>query len=84
VATLAIDPTRAQYIKKQFGSMVGKTISQIRPLTEKECEGIYWSYEQEQDAFIVIFTDGSAFIPMADPEGNGAGFLFTCHTEAVS
>lgn len=66
---------RAALIEKEFGSLVGKTISEIRPLTEEECEAMGWYYKHEDLALVVIFSDGSAFIPMQDPEGNGAGFL---------
>ena len=41
-----------------------------------ECEGFGWDYERE-DAFVIVFTDGTALIPSQDPEGNGAGFIIT-------
>jgi len=66
---------RTKYIKRDYGSFVGKTVKTIRPLTKEECEDMAWEFEYEDYAVVVIFTDGSGFIPMADPEGNGAGFL---------
>ena len=76
----AID-TRADFIKKEFGSLVGKTIKTVRPLYKEECEDLAWEYDYEQEAMVIIFTDGTAVIPMQDPEGNGAGHLFLATTE---
>lgn len=75
--------TRADYIKREYGSLVGKTVKNIRPLTERECEDLGWEYKYSDEACVVIFTDGEAFIPMADPEGNGAGFLGLATVEKV-
>lgn len=66
---------KAKYIKRDYGSFVGKTIKEIRPLTKQECEDLAWEYDYEDYAVVVIFTDNTGFIPMADPEGNGSGFL---------
>lgn len=67
---------RKDYVHREWGSLVGKTVETVRPLTKSECEGFGWDYERE-DAFVVVFTDGTALIPSQDPEGNGAGHLFT-------
>jgi hypothetical protein len=75
--------TRADYIKREYGSLVGKTISRIRPLTEQECEDMGWEYKYSDEACVIIFTDGTCFIPMADPEGNSAGFLALATVEKV-
>lgn len=72
---------RAKYIKKEFGELVGKTIKGIRPLTEQECEDLAWEYTYERDAFVIIFTDNTAVVPMRDPEGNGAGHLLIADTQ---
>lgn len=66
---------RTDYLTKEYGDIIGKTVKRIRPLTEAECEDLSWDYDCEYEACVVVFTDGSAFIPMRDPEGNGAGFL---------
>ena len=66
---------KATYIARDYGKFVGKTIAKIRPLTFDECDDMAWDYDHEDYAVVVFFTDGTAFIPMADPEGNGAGFL---------
>ena len=71
-----------EYITNEFGAYIGKTIATIRPMTKKEVEDMAWSYDYDE-AFVIIFTDGSALIPSQDPEGNGAGFLFTADVTPV-
>jgi hypothetical protein len=66
---------RQRFIRKEWGSFVGKTIKEIRPLTQDECMFIGWEFRLEHYATAIVFTDGSAWIPMADEEGNSAGFL---------
>ena len=66
---------RKGYINNEFSSLVGKQIVKVRPLTPKECELLYWEWDHNSDAMVIIFSDDSCIIPMADPEGNGAGFL---------
>lgn len=75
---------KQKYITRDYGSFVGKTIKQIRPLTKEECEDMGWEFAYEDYAVVVIFTDNTAFIPMADPEGNGAGFLEAIKVEVVA
>lgn len=72
---------RIAYINKEFGSLKGKTIALIRPLTEAECRQFGWEYENNDDAMAMFFTDGTVIVPSADPEGNGAGFLFVIPSE---
>jgi len=64
----------SNFIEREFGSMVGKTIKEVRPLTEAEYEDLYW--HNNGQGFVVIFTDGTCFIPSSDAEGNAPGFLF--------
>lgn len=63
-----------RYITREYGWMVGKTIASIRPLTSSEIENMGW-YEGSEIAFVVMFTDGSWFVPMSDDEGNSSGAL---------
>ena len=62
------------YIETEFGELVGKTVKQVRPLHQEEYDEFCW--DNNGEGFIVIFTDNTCFIPSADPEGNGPGFLF--------
>jgi hypothetical protein len=67
---------RVAYVEKEWGELVGKTIKTVRPLTRTEAQEFYWEYENNYEAMVIIFTDGTIVVPSADPEGNGAGFLF--------
>lgn len=63
-------------ILREWGSLKGKTIQQVRPLTADELAAMDWdNYGNNQLALVVQFTDGSYIVPMSDPEGNSAGFL---------
>jgi len=51
----------------------GKTIKEVRYMTEQETQKSYW-YKRP---VVIIFTDGSYIIPMADDEGNDGGAMST-------
>ncbi len=57
--------------------LVGKTIKQIRYLTDQEQQEFDWL----DSAVVIIFTDGSWIIPMSDDEGNNAGAIQTSNPE---
>ena len=65
----------ANYIKMEYGSLVGKTVEQVRMLTDEEIEQFMWDGNYGAVPFVVFFTDGSFIIPSRDDEGNGAGTL---------
>lgn len=65
----------ARYIKTEYGSLVGKTVEQVRTLTDAELKQFMWDGGGSEVAFVVFFTDGSFIIPSRDDEGNGAGTL---------
>jgi hypothetical protein len=56
---------------------VGKTIKEVRGFTGQEIEEFAWEHVDAGQAVLITFTDGSTWIPSADPEGNGPGFIFT-------
>ena len=71
-----VDKERAEIITRDFGSMVGKTISRVRPMTQSECDAFGWEYNYGgYFPMVVVFSDGTGFVPMADPEGNSQGFM---------
>lgn len=72
---------RVKFIEREFGSLVGKTIAVVRPLSKAECDSFAWEYEFETEAMAIFFTDGTVVVPSQDPEGNGAGFLFVIPAE---
>lgn len=55
----------------------GKTIKEVRYMTEAETKQSYW-YKRP---VVIIFTDGSYIIPMADDEGNDGGAMSTSDKE---
>jgi len=58
-------------------TIVGRTITGIRQLTEEECKQIWGMPASMSDIPLVIqLDDGSELIPSSDPEGNGVGALF--------
>lgn len=67
---------KTEWVKEEYGSLIGKKIKEIRPLTENECKMFAWDFQYEHMALVIIFTDGTCIIPSQDPEGNGAGHLF--------
>lgn len=74
--------SRAEYIQREYGELVGKTIKTVRPLLKSECDDLAWDYNYEHEAMLIVFTDGTAVVPMCDPEGNGAGHLLITDTKA--
>ncbi len=53
-------------------NLIGKTITEIRPMTDEEMREEYW----DERAMVLIFNDGTKLYPSRDDEGNGAGTLF--------
>lgn len=54
-----------------FKELNGKTIDRVERLTEAECAEMMW-YKKP---VVIVFTDGSYMIPMADDEGNDGGSI---------
>lgn len=65
------------YIHREFGWMVGKTVADVYSLSSDEILEMGWYESWGQVPFIVEFTDGTCIIPSSDPEGNGPGFLIS-------
>jgi hypothetical protein len=68
--------TKTDYIQNSYGTLVGRTIVKVRPLSNEECEEFMWSTTHGNVAFAFILDDGTALVPSADPEGNSAGYVF--------
>jgi hypothetical protein len=66
---------RDALMRKEFGSLIGKTVKDVRSLTRKECELFAWEYDYNY-AFAIVFSDNTVAVPSADAEGNGAGYIF--------
>ena len=69
--------THKQMIKRWEGDcrkhLVGKTIAEVRYLTDKEMQDMYWTSR----SLVIFFTDKTYIYASADDEGNDAGALFT-------
>ena len=61
-------------MKHYVNAIVGKTIAKVTSLTADEVKEMMW-YCDPVETTVIEFTDGSAVLVMADPEGNGPGFL---------
>ena len=76
---LETQDTLQKILNKEYGSFIGKTILEIRPLRDSELGDLGWHglVGFTDIPMVIIFTDGQALIPSQDPEGNGPGWLFT-------
>lgn len=72
-----------EYIKKEYGSLVGRKIKTVRPLTHGEREDFGWDGSFSGVPMVIILDDGTALIPSSDPEGNDAGHIFVESTVKV-
>lgn len=66
---------RDALMRREFGSLIGKTVKDVRSLKREECELFGWEYAYNY-AFAIVFTDNTVAVPSADAEGNGAGYIF--------
>jgi hypothetical protein len=57
-----------------LSKLEGKTISKVSHLTASEITEMMW-YCSAEETTLIEFTDDTAVIVYADPEGNGPGFL---------
>jgi hypothetical protein len=61
--------------KHYFAGLVGKTIKHVAYLDKGQIEEDFGWYCDEDETTVIVFTDGTAAILMADPEGNGPGWM---------
>jgi hypothetical protein len=54
--------------------LIGKTITTVRDITDEEYKQLGW-YKNSNPTAVLEFSDDTYAIVMADPEGNGTGFL---------
>ena len=54
--------------------LIGKMIADVSKLTKEDIKDAYW-YCTPEETTLIKFTDGTAVIVTADPEGNGPGWL---------
>lgn len=55
-------------------ALVGKTVARVRSVSKEEMDDLMW-FESSNPTCVIEFTDDTYAVVMADPEGNGTGFL---------
>ena len=67
----------------QYKNLEGKTVETVRPMTRAELNDMDWRYTGGRVPVVIIMTDGTEVVPMADPEGNYPGALDVSEPIAV-
>ena len=65
-----------EYIKKEYGSIVGASVKKVREMSANELEMFGWEDRYGSVPMVIELSNGQALIPSMDPEGNGAGHIF--------
>lgn len=63
------------YYADEAKVLVGKKVVLVRPMRPEEITLFGWEDYNSEHAIVILFDDGTAIIPMQDPEGNGSGVL---------
>jgi hypothetical protein len=61
-----------KHYRSEFAHLIGRKIIDVRAMYDEEMELMLWDGER---GAVLHLDNGGMFIPMQDPEGNGAGFL---------
>lgn len=61
-----------KFYRGEFAHLLGRKIVDVRAMYDEEMELMLWDGER---GAVFTLDNGGMFIPMQDPEGNGAGFL---------
>ena len=61
-----------EFWNKRAKTLVGKTIKEVRYMTDEEADQCMW-YKKP---IVIIFTDGTYIYPMMDDEGNDGGAIY--------
>ena len=72
-----------KYATEARWMLLGKRVTEVRPLTAQERADLYWDEYSSTSAIAIVFDDGTTIIPSRDDEGNGAGVLFYAKMEKV-
>lgn len=67
-------PTRDDWEEKANKLLAGRTITEIRYMTQEEVDAFGWRHA----ALILLLDDYSTLLIMADDEGNDAGAVVHC------
>ena len=69
------NPTKIRWAKDIAKVLKGRTIVDVRYLTDKEKDGMGWF----DSSVVLLLDDGNWITPMADDEGNNAGAMATSY-----
>ncbi len=75
--------TNIDYVNREYGGLVGRTIKTVRPLSLSEVADFMWDGHSGAVPMVIILDDGTALVPSQDPEGNGPGHIFIEQVEPV-
>lgn len=62
-------------LKKAKKQMLGRTITNIRYMSEQECNNNMW----DKRGVVIELDDGNILYPMCDEEGNNSGVIGTSY-----
>jgi hypothetical protein len=65
----------SEYIQREWGGLVGRSITKVRQLTPKEEKEIGWDDYISDVAIVLELDNGTKLIPSRDPELNSEGYL---------
>lgn len=65
---------KQDYLDREFGSLVGKTVSAVKAMSNDELDEMMWG--EHEVGIVIEFTDDTYLILSRDEEGNGAGYGF--------
>jgi hypothetical protein len=68
-----------EFWNKRAQVLVGKTIKEVRYMTDEEAEEAMW-YSKP---LVIFFTDGTYIFPQKDDEGNDGGAIYGSHNELI-
>ena len=59
-----------------MSEIIGQKITNIRPMTKKEYEELYWDEGYGEPVMVLELENGVKLFPSRDYEGNGGGAVF--------
>lgn len=77
---------RKDIVERDFGSLRGLTVVNVRAMSRSECEAHGWNYDNPKTRipFIITFHDGTTIVPVCDREADDSGWLLVADSWGVS
>ena len=73
---LAREPGTLERWHAMRQTLVGRTITEVRRMTDGEKDREYWEEARGESAVVLVLDSGLILYPSRDEEGNGPGALF--------